>query len=469
MVLTSAACVCGAVQVTLLSSGRLMYTGPTGGLVPWFTSLGYAYDPEIHGMASDWALDLVSLGFTKPQQEQSADAEAAPAAVAAAGGWASGQQQQDKADGRDTASDGSGSMNTYYSASASGREAVAADSAASAAAAAGSSSMARRLQQQQAALQAGSSMMRSKKELSDAAAAFLAQLQICQPELFSAKAALSALARGQIGPVLVPPTARSGSGLQADNHTRTQSEENGIAYGNSLFSNPVTVHEGEVVRAPTTDDTTTDRIETQFVQLQRVKWWSDAGINGGAPAPPPGSQYVAAADAVAGAPPGSKWWADGAGISQGQRAQGTGYSIPDSPVSNTSSAVLLKEQTCSTDVMSPTASTAGRSSTAAAAAAAAGKPAMKQAKQLSFVDESGPFAEQSAVPAGAASGGSGVVAVRPPPIGLAGVREGMPQQSLWDQAYTGFSKYRALLWRELLITTRWVTRARGMLALRPFL
>ncbi|KAF8072475.1 abcG12 [Scenedesmus sp. PABB004] len=71
-------------QVTLLASGRLMYSGPTGGLVPWFASLGYAYDPEAHGMASDWALDLVSLGFTKPQHHAAPAAGAAGAAPAGA-------------------------------------------------------------------------------------------------------------------------------------------------------------------------------------------------------------------------------------------------------------------------------------------------------------------------------------------------------------------------------------------------
>lgn len=45
-----------------------MYTGPTDNLVPWFKSLGYYHDLQEHGVASDWALDLVSLGFTKPQQ-----------------------------------------------------------------------------------------------------------------------------------------------------------------------------------------------------------------------------------------------------------------------------------------------------------------------------------------------------------------------------------------------------------------
>jgi hypothetical protein len=49
-------------QVTLLAGGRLMYTGPAGGLQPWFSQrLGCAYQPALHGLASDWALDLVAL------------------------------------------------------------------------------------------------------------------------------------------------------------------------------------------------------------------------------------------------------------------------------------------------------------------------------------------------------------------------------------------------------------------------
>ncbi|WIA13694.1 hypothetical protein OEZ85_007251 [Tetradesmus obliquus] len=55
-------------QVTLLASGRLMYTGPTEELVPWFNSLGYPYNPEVQGTTPDWALDLVSLGFDKAAQ-----------------------------------------------------------------------------------------------------------------------------------------------------------------------------------------------------------------------------------------------------------------------------------------------------------------------------------------------------------------------------------------------------------------
>ena len=52
--------------VTLLANGRLMYYGKTDGMVPWFGRLGYHYDPALHGVASDWALDLVAVGFSKP-------------------------------------------------------------------------------------------------------------------------------------------------------------------------------------------------------------------------------------------------------------------------------------------------------------------------------------------------------------------------------------------------------------------
>jgi hypothetical protein len=41
-------------QVTLLSSGRLMYQGRRSGLTEWFAALGYVYDPGFHGVSSDW-------------------------------------------------------------------------------------------------------------------------------------------------------------------------------------------------------------------------------------------------------------------------------------------------------------------------------------------------------------------------------------------------------------------------------
>lgn len=55
-------------QVTLLSMGHLMYFGPREDLVNWFTDgCGYPYDPKMHGLASDWVMDLVNIGFKKPE------------------------------------------------------------------------------------------------------------------------------------------------------------------------------------------------------------------------------------------------------------------------------------------------------------------------------------------------------------------------------------------------------------------
>jgi hypothetical protein len=51
------------VQVTLLSKGRLMYHGERTGIVPWFQALGYSYSSDLHGLASDWVMDLVNVGF----------------------------------------------------------------------------------------------------------------------------------------------------------------------------------------------------------------------------------------------------------------------------------------------------------------------------------------------------------------------------------------------------------------------
>lgn len=48
--------------------GRLLYFGPRESLVPWFSEvLGYDYDPQLHGVASDWVMDLVNVGFKKPK------------------------------------------------------------------------------------------------------------------------------------------------------------------------------------------------------------------------------------------------------------------------------------------------------------------------------------------------------------------------------------------------------------------
>jgi hypothetical protein len=45
-----------------------MFHGAPDDLVTWFDHLGYKYDPAAHGVASDWALDLVAIGFQKPVQ-----------------------------------------------------------------------------------------------------------------------------------------------------------------------------------------------------------------------------------------------------------------------------------------------------------------------------------------------------------------------------------------------------------------
>jgi ATP-binding cassette subfamily G (WHITE) protein 2 len=51
-------------QVTLLSAGRLVYNGPSGGLAVWLsTAFGVPYDPTQHGLPPDFALSLVSLVF----------------------------------------------------------------------------------------------------------------------------------------------------------------------------------------------------------------------------------------------------------------------------------------------------------------------------------------------------------------------------------------------------------------------
>lgn len=53
-------------QIVLLSLGRMMFSGACEDMVPWFVNhCGYPYDPKKHGLASDWVMDLVNVGFTK--------------------------------------------------------------------------------------------------------------------------------------------------------------------------------------------------------------------------------------------------------------------------------------------------------------------------------------------------------------------------------------------------------------------
>lgn len=139
-------------QVTLLANGRLMYTGPPDQLVNWFTSLGYRYNLTSHGMASDWALDLVALGFAKPHHDPSHDV--------AAGGSTAVTEQQEQQQGSLRYRGPGGSVPL----------------------------------QQQVQLERKPSMMSSKLELFDAAEAFLEKLQQEHPEWFKMVAGSAASA-----------------------------------------------------------------------------------------------------------------------------------------------------------------------------------------------------------------------------------------------------------------------------------
>jgi hypothetical protein len=273
-------------QVTLLSSGRLMYTGPTEELVPWFTSLGYAYDPELHGMASDWALDLVSLGFTKPQQEE--QEQAAAAAASPAGD--SFDQQVGSPSSRVSSPLGTQSeASDYYSVNGGSSDQR------------GAASGSLRAAQQRIQLQAGSCMMTSKQELNEAAAAFLAQLQQTQPEWFSERNGLASVYVPAPATALPPLSASAGAaavvgepvgaGVYVKRHTSTASEES-VVTQTTLLSGPMMMHRGVPVD-PAPQSSSSERRHTQEVQLQRTRWWNEAGINGGAPAPPPGSRWYA--------------------------------------------------------------------------------------------------------------------------------------------------------------------------------
>jgi hypothetical protein len=141
-----------------------MYTGPTDGLTRWFKSLGYHYDPKEQGMASDWALDLVSLGFAKPQagskaagQEGGADEDHSHNTGSGALGSAQGSARF-----RGLASIGSGSL---------GLPGV-------------GSRRNNNNQQQQQGSSSKCCMMSSKQELTDAATAFLQNLRTLHPEWF---------------------------------------------------------------------------------------------------------------------------------------------------------------------------------------------------------------------------------------------------------------------------------------------
>ena len=54
-------------QVTILSEGYQVFSGDPTQAVDWFEGLTYSYQPARDGSAPDWLIDLVSVGFRKPQ------------------------------------------------------------------------------------------------------------------------------------------------------------------------------------------------------------------------------------------------------------------------------------------------------------------------------------------------------------------------------------------------------------------
>ena len=57
-----------ATQVALLSEGYQLYFGTPEHVQPWFSkALAYPYCSDRDGTVSDWLMDLVSIGFSKPE------------------------------------------------------------------------------------------------------------------------------------------------------------------------------------------------------------------------------------------------------------------------------------------------------------------------------------------------------------------------------------------------------------------
>jgi hypothetical protein len=69
MVLKALIVCCLLPQVVLLGRGRLLYTGTRSGMVPWFELLGYDYDPDLHGLPSDWVMDLINIDYAHKLDE----------------------------------------------------------------------------------------------------------------------------------------------------------------------------------------------------------------------------------------------------------------------------------------------------------------------------------------------------------------------------------------------------------------
>lgn len=56
-------------KVLMLSGGRMMYFGNRVDMMSWFShELGFPYQPALQGLVSDWAMDLINIGFKKPKR-----------------------------------------------------------------------------------------------------------------------------------------------------------------------------------------------------------------------------------------------------------------------------------------------------------------------------------------------------------------------------------------------------------------
>jgi len=76
-------------KVCVLSEGAQLFCGAPAGAAPWFGSLGYRHSPRRDGAVSDWIIDLVSVGFSKPPGWAARSMTSTEDVLAAADKWAS--------------------------------------------------------------------------------------------------------------------------------------------------------------------------------------------------------------------------------------------------------------------------------------------------------------------------------------------------------------------------------------------
>ncbi len=72
----------------LLSEGHQLYFGPPQEAISWFSDcLGYTFWPDQRGAEADWLMDLVSVGFSKPQALRGAPMASQEDVTKASGLW----------------------------------------------------------------------------------------------------------------------------------------------------------------------------------------------------------------------------------------------------------------------------------------------------------------------------------------------------------------------------------------------